>query len=435
MTEWLIQNLSNGSVVGADPKLIGTDEWKKWDKKLSDANITLRAEETNLVDLVWPEGERPPHSTDPIFIHELQFAGKKWEKKVEEAREEMENKEADMMVLTALDEIAWLLNLRGNDIPNTPVFRSYVFIGRNSVELFIPKGKITPAVDNHLNVNQCGEEECVTISEYSTVLTRLQALQLDHGIRKVLLPSKYSYSGGVSYAIYSAVPEDKRLFVTSPVLFMKARKNEVEVQGMKRAHIKDAVALCDFLSFMEQEITDGNAWNEMEAAETLSEYREQQDHYVGLSFGTTSAFGPNGAVIHYKPRNETNRYITTESLYLLDSGGQYKDGTTDVTRTMHYGTPTPFQVEAYTRVLMGAIDLATLVFPESTGDKDVDIMARKHLYEVGLDYRHGTGHGIGMFLSVHEAPTQVRIYSKEEHKFEIGQFFSDGKYYLDSQLK
>ncbi|XP_064108547.1 uncharacterized protein LOC135216931 isoform X1 [Macrobrachium nipponense] len=425
LTEWLKQELSNGSQVGADPRLLSADLWKSYEKEISETGIEFIQEETNLVDLVWPDDERPSYSEDPLFIHELQFAGKRWEEKVAEVRAEMESKGADLLVLSQLDEIAWLLNLRGSHTPYNPMFRAYVFIGRNSVELLIPNGKITPAVDNHLNVNRCGEEECVLISGYSTILNRLQALEVDHGITKVMLPSKYSYSGGVSYAIYSAVPEEKRLVAVSPVLLMKARKNPVEINGMINAHVKDAVAVCEFLSILENEIQEGKEWDELKAQDALEDLRMQQEDFMGLSFQTISAFGPNGAVIHYKSRPETNRAITTDSLYLLDSGGQYKDGTTDVTRTMHYGDPTEFQKESYTRVLMGAIDLAILTFPEGTSDKDVDIIARKHLYEVGLDYRHGTGHGIGVFLSIHEAPTQIRIYATEEHKFEVGQFFSD----------
>ncbi|XP_042203854.1 uncharacterized protein LOC121853643 isoform X2 [Homarus americanus] len=434
ISEWLRSKLVSGAKVGADPRLIAADTWKFYSEELAKSDIELVAEETNLVDLVWPAEERPPYSQDPIYIHELQFAGKRWEDKVADVRAEMERQGADILVITAPDEVAWLLNLRGSDVETTPVFRSYVIIGRNNVELFVPPDKITPAVDNHLNVNQCGEQECVIITEYIAILDRLRVLKLNNGITKVMLGKKYSYSGGASYAIYSAVPEEKRLVTISPVLEMKARKNPVEIKGMKDSHIRDAVALCDFLSFMEKEINSGNSWNEITASEKLLELRRQQQNFMGVSFKTISAFGPNGAVIHYRPRPDTNREITTESLYLLDSGGQYKDGTTDVTRTMHYGEPTSFQVEAYTRVLIGAIDLARLIFPEGTDDTDIDILARRPLYEVGLDYRHGTGHGIGHFLGVHEAPIQVRIYSTEEHKLEVGHFFSDEPgYYQDNQ--
>nr|XP_027231982.1 xaa-Pro aminopeptidase 1-like [Penaeus vannamei] len=439
MMDWLKQTLIPGSRVGADPRLIGADTWKKFAEELEKAEIVMVPLERNLVDAIWPVTERPPYSQDPIYVHELQFAGKRWEDKVAEVRIEMEKEGADLLVLTALDEVAWMLNLRGNDIPYNPgklcalrcrppflsSTKEVMVVGRDSVELYIPGGKITPTVDNHLRVNQCGDQECVVINEYTAILNRLRALEVTNGVNKVMMGKKYSYSGGASYAIYSAVPEEKRVVATSPVLLMKARKNPTEVQGMIHSHVKDAVALCDFLAFLEREIGDSKYWSEISAAEKLTEYRAQQKDFMGISFTTISAYGANGAVVHYHPKPETNRQISNTSLYLLDSGGQYKDGTTDVTRTMHYGEPTPYQIETYTRVLMGAIDLAMLVVPEGTGDSDVDIVARRYLYEVGLDYRHGTGHGIGHFLNVHEAPTQVRIYGDEEHKFEVGQFFSD----------
>ncbi|KAG0728099.1 Xaa-Pro aminopeptidase 1 [Chionoecetes opilio] len=432
--DWLKAVMAKGEKVAADPKLVASDTWKKYDKELRESGVSLVTEEINLVDLVWSAEERPPYPNDTIYIHELDFAGKRWEDKVKEVREDMVKQGADRLIVTSPDEVAWLLNLRGNDVTYTPVFRGYAIVDRKGVELFVPENKITPAVDLHLNVNQCSQQECVTITAYTAILNRLRALKLVNDVKKVMLARKWSYSDGASYAIYSAVPEDKRLVAVSPVLLMKARKNPTEVQGMKAAHVRDGVAVCAFLSFMEREVMAGNAWDEIEAATKLHNLRQDQRNFMGISFETISAFGPNGAVIHYRPRPESKLHITANSLYLVDSGGQYKDGTTDVTRTLHYGTPTPLQVEAYTRVLMGAVDLATLVFPEGTGDTDVDILARRPLYEVGLDYRHGTGHGIGHFLSIHEAPTQVRIYSDEEHELELGQFFSDEPgYYHDNE--
>nr|XP_027220266.1 xaa-Pro aminopeptidase 1-like [Penaeus vannamei] len=217
---------------------------------------------------------------------------------------------------------------------------------------------------------------------------------------------------------------------------MKARRRtRSRSQEMKNAHVRDAVALCDFLRFLEEEITAGErTWTESSAATELESLRAAQKHYVGLSFASISAYSSNGAVIHYEPTDATDRAIGTDSLFLLDSGGQYKDGTTDVTRTMHYGEPTEEQIEAYTRVLAGHVDLASVVFPEGTADTRLDVLARRHLYEVGLDYRHGTGHGIGMFLGVHESPTQIRIYGTESHPFYPGYFFSDEPgFYKDNE--
>ncbi|KAB7498778.1 Xaa-Pro aminopeptidase 1 [Armadillidium nasatum] len=324
--EWLKDKLQPNSVVGADPKLISAMEWLEYEKDFQESQITMRGIAKNLVDELRPGREEIEGPEIPIQILELQFAGKKWEEKVADVRKELEKQQADMIVITAMDENAWLFNLRGGDVPHNP--------------------------------------------------GTLNALASLDSVKKVILPSKYSYSGGANYAIYSAI---------------KA----------------------------------GNSWNEISAADRLEKFRAEQEYYHSLSFDTISAFGSNGAIIHYSPSPETNKEITNQSLYLLDSGGQYKDGTTDVTRTLHYGTPTKFQKEAYTRVLKGAINLALLTFPKGTKDTRVDIVARSSLYEVGLDYRHGTGHGIGMFLNIHEAPTQMRIYGTEEHELKEGYFFSD----------
>ncbi|MCL4131510.1 UNVERIFIED_CONTAM: hypothetical protein GTU68_066011 [Idotea baltica] len=192
-------------------------------------------------------------------------------------------------------------------------------------------------------------------------------------------------------------------------MIRKARKNERESQVMKEAQIKDAVALVEFFAFLEKEIESGASWDEISVLTPLTNFRKEQDHYMGSSFEAISAFGSNGAIVHYVPSPKTKKQITTESLYLLDSGGQYLDGTTDVTRTLHFGTPTPFQIEAYTRVLKGAVDLASLKFNSGTKDIFLDIIARRPLYEAGLDYGHGTGHGVGLYLSVHEGQFFIRL--------------------------
>ncbi|KAK7081922.1 Xaa-Pro aminopeptidase 2, partial [Halocaridina rubra] len=416
--EWLKLELTSGMNISADSTLIGSSEWLNYIKELGDINMIEIDENLNLVDEVWGNDNvtsRPPYAEDEVFIHDVTYAGRSWEEKVDDVRAEMLAQDADLIILTALDEIAWLFNLRGNDIPYNPVFRSYVTISANESNLFISPNKVTDAVRIHL--------KDVNIFDYDNFLSHLDSIQAN----KVMIPNAYSYAGGASYAVYSRIVEEARFLVTSPVLLMKAMKNPTEIQGMRNAHIKDAVALCDFLCFMEKEIKAGNDWTEISAANKLADYRGEQDGEKGLSFTTISGFGSNGAIIHYKPTSATDKTIDTSSLYLLDSGGQYLDGTTDVTRTMHYGTPTSLMVETYTRVLMGQIDLAMAVFPDGTMDTRTDILARGPLYEIGLDYNHGTGHGIGMFLSVHEAPTQVRIYGVEDHPFRYGYFFSDGK--------
>ncbi|XP_018018253.2 xaa-Pro aminopeptidase ApepP-like [Hyalella azteca] len=378
--------------------------------RLKESGLELVAEKVNLVDAVWSPQERPPRVKDDLFVHELSFAGVEWTHKVAQVREEMKKQDVDLLVVTALDEVAWLLNLRGNDIPYNTVFRSYLLVDHKDVTLFIDNERIPPVVDFHLHIGQCFDNVCFHVTEYDNLVPRLQAAAASSDVKRVLLPKKYAYTGGVSYAIYSAVPADKRVSAVSPVVALKARKNDVEAKGMKAAHLRDAVALVDFLAFLEKEVESGREWDELSAAQRLDEYRAEQEHFLRPSFFSVSAYGTNGAIIHYRPTNATTRAITKDAPYLLDSGGQYFDGTTDVTRTLHFGAPTELQKEAYTRVLMGAVDLTLLVFPKGTSDVNVDVITRRYLYQAGLDYKHGTGHGIGMFLNIHECKMNIKIW-------------------------
>ncbi|KAK4322354.1 hypothetical protein Pmani_006911 [Petrolisthes manimaculis] len=291
-------------------------------------------------------------------------------------------------------------------------------VGQDRVQLYTPNEKITPEIEAHLHVADCGVSICVEILPYENIVAGLSSLETDSTVSSILV------STGSSYSIYNAIPSSKRVIGENPIHNMKAQKNEVERVGMRRAHVKDGVALCDFLSFLESEIVSGMVWDELSASNKSEEFRAQQLDFVSLSFATISAFGPNGAIIHYEAEESTNALIDTTSLYLIDSGAQFLDGTTDVTRTMHFGDPDPFQIEAYTRVLKGQLDFADVVFPASsrTAYYDIDILARRPLYDVGLDYRHGTSHGIGMFLYVHETTFPYYV---------LGEFMSDEPGYYE----
>jgi len=422
--EWMVSNLAHDDRIGADPKLVSADVWFDWTNELVDSGIELSAVKNNLVDTIWnTTNGRPRFTPQPIYTHKMEFAGQSWQDKVTAVRSELNSLGVDSIIVTALDEIAWLLNLRGGDIDFTPVFKSYVFVSAKSAVLFVHPVITTSAIRKHLRSDWCADEICVEVRKYDHAFDDLPDLVAD--VNTVLLPSKYAYSGGVSFAIHETVPEYKRRTAPSPLILMKAEKNAVEVEGMKNAHLRDAVALCDFLSLLQEEIHDKKAWDELKVVTTLDAYRKQQSRNKGPSFRTVAGFGPNGAVIHYRPSIETNRLIDNTSMLLIDSGGQYLDGTTDVTRTLHYGRPTQRQKELYTRVLIGSIDLAMLVFPDNVDDARIDIVARRPLYNAGLDYLHGTGHGIGSYLGVHEGPTQIRIYGKVGHLFEENYFFSD----------
>uniref|UniRef100_A0A0N8B2S8 Putative Xaa-Pro aminopeptidase n=1 Tax=Daphnia magna TaxID=35525 RepID=A0A0N8B2S8_9CRUS len=416
ISHWLKSVLSPGDRVGADPKLVNANHWLQWRNELAGSDIWLDALPTNLVDVVWKCAKivSPNNSTcssrsssnkpsTTAYVHDIAYSGQSWQDKVDAVRNELMAQKLDAVVLTALDEIAWLLNLRGGDVPYSPLVEGYVYLSLDRIVLFIQPTKTTELIREHLNSDNCQEETiCVEVRHYENVFNDLPVSTKN--VDSVLLPSNYAYSGGVSFAIYETIPAVKRRTSPSPLILLKATKNAIEVEGMKNAHMKDAVALCDFLSLLQEQIHEGKVqWDELKVVHTLDEYRQQQDLNRGPSFSTIAAFGPNGAVIHYRPSLETNRIIDNSSFLIIDSGGQYLDGTTDVTRTFHFGLATQRQKEIYTRVLMGAIDLAALVFSDSIADSHVNIIAHQNLYQVELDYHHETGHGIGSFLNVHES--------------------------------
>ncbi|XP_014674068.1 PREDICTED: xaa-Pro aminopeptidase 1-like [Priapulus caudatus] len=289
--------------------------------------------------------------------------------------------------------------------------------------MYVDPTKLTDEVKEHLKMNNCkGGATCVQQRPYEKVFDDVADFSAAHDI--VII------SAGSSYAIYSEVPKMKRLISQSPIVMRKAQKNDVEIKNYKNCQIRDSAALAIFLEMLESDLKSGSrTWNEMSAQEKLAEIRRGQLNNRGLSFGTISASGANGAVIHYTSQPSTNRTLTTSEMYLLDSGGQYLDCTTDVTRTMHYGEPTDFQKEAYTRVLQGSIDYANAIFPQTSYTSIVETYVRIWLWEAGLEYRHGSSHGVGVYLYVHEDkgpisdPLQPGIFmSDEPGYYEVGEF-------------
>ncbi|XP_045197728.2 xaa-Pro aminopeptidase 1-like [Mercenaria mercenaria] len=449
MTEWLKKELSRGNFLGVSPFLVGSSDWKKYEEELLASGIHMRPVQEELIDRFWNSTlGRPEIPNTPIKVLPLQFAGRTWQDKVSDMRTAMEAKRVDMLVVTALDETAWLFNLRATDIDYNPFFISYAIVEKVRVTLFLlnhltkitanPTDKAsTVTVAEHLNTNNDGTcanktGACVEVKAYNpddvinTVKSRSQT------INKIWL----GYS--CNYAIYSAVNESKIHQANTPIAIAKVRKNPVEVAGMKNSHIRDAAALISFLEKLEKEVKAGKVWTELSAAKDLERYRTKQKYNRGLSFKSISGFGANGAIIHYSVTNVTNINITTNGMYLLDSGGQYLDGTTDVTRTFHYGIPTDYQKECYTRVLMGHIDLFQAKWPKGLYGREIDTFARRPLWDVGLVYRHGTGHGIGMYLSVHEGPGRISLSHssyERDNILDTNQFFSDEPgYYEDGKF-
>ncbi|XP_019060648.1 xaa-Pro aminopeptidase 2 isoform X3 [Fukomys damarensis] len=394
---WLLAEIPAGGQVGFDPFLISVDSWNYYDTNLQDSNIQLVSITTNLVDLVWGS-ERPPVPSEPIYALETAFTGSTWQDKVSDIRSQMQkhSKAPTAVLLTALDETAWLFNLRSSDITYNPFFYSYTLLTNSSIKLFVNKSRFSPETLQYLN-SGCIESMCVQLEDYNQIRDSVQAYV--SGDVRIWIGAQYTM-----YGLYEVIPEEKLVAdAYSPVMMTKAVKNSKEQALLKASHVRDAVAVIRYLVWLEKNVPRGTV-DEFSGAEFMDQLRGKEDFFSGPSFQTISASGLNAALAHYSPTKELNHKLSPEEMYLVDSGGQYWDGTTDITRTVHWGTPSAFQKEAYTRVLMGNIDLSKLIFPAATSGHVLETFARKALWDVGLNYGHGTGHGIGNFLCVHEWP-------------------------------
>ncbi|GFW42692.1 xaa-Pro aminopeptidase 1 [Trichonephila clavipes] len=404
--EFLADVLPMGSHVGVDPFLMSFDSWNTLFKELKIKGHSLVPVEKNLVDVIWEN--KPVRPLNKVDYLQVRYTGKVWQEKVWEVQKEMQNENVSALIVTALDEIAWLFNLRGSDIQFNPVFYSYAVITLNSVFLFIDPERLSSEAKTSLE-NSSQSNMSLRFCSYVSIMDTLKNIINEKNEGKIWT-SKES-----SYALVSLIPEERRHLDITPICVKKAIKNEREIESSRYAHLRDAVALCEFYCWLSKEIDNGNV-TEIDAAKKLEDFKKLQNVYVGPSFETISSSGPNGAVIHYRPTEETNRKVTTEEMYLCDCGSQYRDGgTTDVTRTMHFGTPTAFEKVCYTLVLKGHIGLSSAIFPKFAKGHRLDSFARRPLWDYGLDYMHGTGHGVGAFLNVHEGPMGIhyRTYTND----------------------
>ncbi|XP_071985549.1 xaa-Pro aminopeptidase 1 isoform X1 [Engystomops pustulosus] len=428
--DWLISVLPEGSRVGVDPFIIQADQWKSMSLALKNAGHLLVPVQENLIDAVW--SDRPERPCQPLITLALNYTGLSWQDKILALRGKMAERKASWIVLAALDEVAWLFNLRGSDVEYNPVFFAYAIVGSETIRLFINGERLAdPAVRHHLLLDSSPPPELrIQLEPYESILTALQ------GICSTLPPKeKVWISDKASHALSEAIPKTQRyLSPYTPVCLAKAVKNAREVEGMRRAHVKDAVALCEFFNWLEKEIQKDTV-TEITASDKAEEFRSQQENFVSLSFATISSSGPNAAIIHYKPVPETNRKLSVNEIFLLDSGAQYKDGTTDVTRTVHFGTPSDYEKECFTYVLKGHIAVSAAVFPNGIKGHLLDSFARAALWESGLDYLHGTGHGVGSFLNVHEGPCGISYKTFADEPLEAGMILSDEPgYYEDGSF-
>lgn len=375
--EWTATQSADGKTVGVDPSVIGSSTAEKLDEKIKqNGGAGLEAVAENLIDVVWGE-ERPARPTEPVALLAQKYAGKDTGEKLTELRKELEKKKAKGFVVSMLDEIAWLFNLRGNDIPYNPVFFSYAIVTPDNATLYIDSSKLSEESKEYLSKNS------VMVRPYETFFEDIKGLVSSmQPFGETATPAiKFLIGKQASWALKLALGEKNVEEVRSPIGDAKAVKNETELEGMRQCHIRDGAALIEYFAWLEDQLVAKEAkLDEVAAADKLEAIRKKQKDFVGLSFDTISSTGPNGAIIHYKPEPGNCSIIDPKAIYLCDSGAQYLDGTTDTTRTLHFTTPSDAEKKNYTLVLKGNMALDMAVFPKGTTGFALDGLARQFLW-------------------------------------------------------
>ena len=388
--EWAAKNLRPGETLGLDSQLISRRSYADLERALAGKSIRLRPVSPNLVDAIWKR--RPAAPVGPVRVLSNRYAGETVRGKLCSLRRRMAAEGAEAHVLSQLDAIAWLFNIRGSDVPFNPVVIAYAIITRRQARLFLAGEKAGPKVRAALKKD-------VVIEEYGAFAGAVRRLAASQ--RRVWLDD-----ASVSQWIVDGLKGAPIIFKPSPVTLAKAVKNTAEIRGSKEAHRRDGAAMVKFLCWLQRAVPEGGV-TELSAAQKLEEFRKEQPRFQGLSFQTISAYGNHAAIVHYGVSPETDIPLKPRGLYLVDSGSQYQDATTDITRTVCLGKPTAEQKDRFTRVLKGLIGLTMTSFPQGTSGPQLDVLARRALWKKGLNYGHGTGHGIGAFLSVHEGPQAI----------------------------
>lgn len=390
---WLADALSPGQAVGYDPRLHSRAQAKRLGEALAAARVELVPLDENPIDRLWQDRPRPPRA--PALVHDQRYAGESSEAKRTRLGKAIAEKDCDAAIVNSPDSVAWLLNIRGGDLDYSPIALSHAILNRNGeATLFIDPAKRTDALEAHLGNR-------VAIAPIESFAAALKSLG-DSGIRVGADPA------AASDWVFRLLEDSGAdvVAITDPCALPKAIKNAVELDGMRAAHRRDGAALTRFLHWLAVHAPAGGV-TELSASDRLEAFRRADESCRGLSFPTIAGAGPNGAIVHYRVTPATSRSLTPNSLFLVDSGGQYPDGTTDVTRTVAIGVPNTEMRDRFTRVLKGHIALATALFPEGTTGSQLDSWARAALWRAGLDYDHGTGHGVGSFLNVHEGPHRI----------------------------
>src|SRR5690242_4705566 len=390
---WLSKHLAAGDRLGFDPWLHTSSAAERLAAACAKAGAELVAVDSNPVDAIWHERPAPP--LGPVSVQGLQFAGEAEAEKLKRIRLEIAKLGADALVLSDSHGVAWAFNIRGADVSHTPLPLSYALVpkeGRPTV--FIDHRKLSNSSRDHLERSADVEEPDRLAGKLTELAKRGASIALDNATAADALSRLIKGAGG------------KAVAGSDPVTLLKAVKNITEIEGTRTAHHRDALALTRFLAWVDREAPSG-ALTEIDAVEALETFRRQTGALKDVSFPTISGTGPNGAIVHYRVTRKSNRRIAPGDLLLIDSGAQYEDGTTDVTRTIAVGEPTAEMRDRFTRVLRGHIAIAQAVFPEGTSGAQLDTLARQFLWQAGIDFEHGTGHGVGSYLSVHEGPARI----------------------------
>ena len=392
IAEWLTQVLKGNAKVGIDGEIFTISAATALEEELCSIGDLKISVETDPLKDIWTD--RPAIPVDKVMAQPLEYAGETAESKISRIRKEMAAKRVDALLVSTLDDIAWTLNMRGTDVHCNPVFVAYLLIGHDDATLFVNPEKLTAEVANYL------DGIGVSVDRYESVVPNLS----QYG------PKVWMDAGTTNCSLAEA-PKVSPVFAASPIPAMKAVKNPVEIEGYRNAMTKDGVAMVKFLCWLDKAMSEdcGEKQTELSIDKKLTAFRAEQPLFKGISFDTIAGYGPHGAIVHYEATEETDVELEQRGFLLLDSGAQYLDGTTDITRTISLGPLTEEEKKVYTLVLKGHLRLQNLKFPTGACGSQLDAIARSPLWEAGLNYLHGTGHGVGAFLNVHEGPHQIRM--------------------------
>ena len=405
---WIAENIDTGSKIGLDGRIFSVEQTRKFEQSLGNKSAVFNFE-CDLIFGLWPD--RPLMPDSPAFDHSTRFCGKDRSVKIVEVREQMRIRGVDYHLLTSVDDIMWLLNIRGNDIKYSPLLISFAIVGYDQIMLFTDTNKIP------LKLSTEFDKLGIVVFSYEEIVSILSALQPDS---KIIINAFTT-----SWTLFNSIPVGIKIIEDLSIpACLKAVKNGVEIENIGKVMVKDGVVLTRFFYWLERN-SGSEQLTELSLAEKLNVLRSEQENYLGPSFSTIVAFNEHGALPHYSASPESDFVIGTEGILLVDSGGQYLDGTTDITRTIAFGKPTTQQIRDFTYVMKGTINLSLAKFPAGTRGYQLDILAREALWEKGLNYGHGTGHGVGFCLNVHEGPQNIGQGSGSAIIIEPGMLISD----------